>query len=189
MLPLLPRSRPTSRSPWAALLRGFASFLLTLSTSGCESLPVNSGRAASTAFDAPEQTPLGRWVLERKTLARAGAGSAFHLLNSADNAFTSRLALNRRRPAQPRSAVLRHPRGQQHRSAVAAQRRVVEASQRSDRSHAGARRAPAGAGGGELVGRAPPGAAFADAQGEPDASTGLRWMVRLIAPFAPDEML
>jgi phosphatidylserine/phosphatidylglycerophosphate/cardiolipin synthase-like enzyme len=40
-----------------------------------------------------------------------------------------------------------------------------------------------------LVWRAPPGAPFKDARSEPDASTKLRLLVRLIAPFAPDEML
>ena len=42
---------------------------------------------------------------------------------------------------------------------------------------------------GQLVWRAPPGAAFKDARSEPDASARLKLMVRLIAPFAPDEML
>ena len=42
---------------------------------------------------------------------------------------------------------------------------------------------------GRLVWRAPPGARFADARSEPDATTKLRLLVRLIAPFAPDEML
>jgi phosphatidylserine/phosphatidylglycerophosphate/cardiolipin synthase-like enzyme len=42
---------------------------------------------------------------------------------------------------------------------------------------------------GELVWRAPPGAAFKDAHSEPDASTKLRLLVRLIGPFAPEEML
>jgi putative cardiolipin synthase len=42
---------------------------------------------------------------------------------------------------------------------------------------------------GQLVWRAPPGAAFKDARSEPEASTTLRLLVRLIGPFAPDEML
>lgn len=37
--------------------------------------------------------------------------------------------------------------------------------------------------------RAPPGAAFADTTGEPDASVGLRFLTTLMGPFAPDEML
>ncbi len=42
---------------------------------------------------------------------------------------------------------------------------------------------------GNLVWRAPPGASFKDARSEPEASTKLKLMVRIIAPFAPDEML
>ena len=42
---------------------------------------------------------------------------------------------------------------------------------------------------GELVWRAPPGAGFTDARSEPDASTKLKLLVQVIAPFAPDEML
>jgi cardiolipin synthase C len=41
----------------------------------------------------------------------------------------------------------------------------------------------------QLVWRAPPGAAFQDTRSEPEASTGLKLLVQLIAPFAPDEML
>ncbi len=42
---------------------------------------------------------------------------------------------------------------------------------------------------GQLLWKAPPGAAFKDASSEPDASAGLKLLVNLIAPFAPDEML
>jgi cardiolipin synthase C len=42
---------------------------------------------------------------------------------------------------------------------------------------------------GQLVWRAPQGSGLADATSEPDASLGLKLMVRMIAPFAPDEML
>ena len=38
-------------------------------------------------------------------------------------------------------------------------------------------------------GARPPGAAFKDATSEPDASTRLKLLVKLIGPFAPDEML
>jgi phosphatidylserine/phosphatidylglycerophosphate/cardiolipin synthase-like enzyme len=44
-------------------------------------------------------------------------------------------------------------------------------------------------GGGRIVWRAPPDAGFKDATSEPEASTRLKMLVRLIAPFAPDEML
>lgn len=42
---------------------------------------------------------------------------------------------------------------------------------------------------GELLWRAPPGADFEDARSEPDASLGLRLMLRILGPLAPDEML
>ncbi len=42
---------------------------------------------------------------------------------------------------------------------------------------------------GHLLWQAPPGADFRTAHSEPDASAKLRLLVRLIAPFAPDEML
>ena len=40
-----------------------------------------------------------------------------------------------------------------------------------------------------LVWRAPQGSGLPDATSEPDASLGLKIMVRIIGPFAPDEML
>lgn len=42
---------------------------------------------------------------------------------------------------------------------------------------------------GRLRWRAPPGAGFGDADSEPDASLGLRLMLQILGPFAPDEML
>ncbi len=42
---------------------------------------------------------------------------------------------------------------------------------------------------GRLVWRAPPGAAFADTTVEPDTSLKLRLLIKLLSPFAPDEML
>ena len=68
---------------------------LTLSTwaVGCASLPANVERKASTAFNAPDQTALGRLVLERKAQQRGVADSGFNLLDTVDAAFGSRLAL------------------------------------------------------------------------------------------------
>jgi phosphatidylserine/phosphatidylglycerophosphate/cardiolipin synthase-like enzyme len=43
--------------------------------------------------------------------------------------------------------------------------------------------------GGALVWRAPPGAKFPDTHEEPEADAKLRLLARLIAPFAPEEML
>jgi phosphatidylserine/phosphatidylglycerophosphate/cardiolipin synthase-like enzyme len=42
---------------------------------------------------------------------------------------------------------------------------------------------------GRFFWRAPPGASFDDERREPGASTKLRLLVRLLGPFAPDEML
>ncbi len=42
---------------------------------------------------------------------------------------------------------------------------------------------------GQLQWKAPPGAAFKDSNDEPDAGAGLKLLVHLIGPFAPDEML
>ena len=43
--------------------------------------------------------------------------------------------------------------------------------------------------GGQLLWRAPPGADFGDAHSEPDASLGLRLLLKLLGPLAPDELL
>jgi cardiolipin synthase C len=43
--------------------------------------------------------------------------------------------------------------------------------------------------GGRLHWRAPPGAGYGDEHGEPGASTRLKLLVRLLGPFAPDQML
>ena len=42
---------------------------------------------------------------------------------------------------------------------------------------------------GQLVWRAPQGSQLKDSRTEPDASVGLKLMLKLIGPFAPDEML
>lgn len=69
--------------------------LLTLSTwaAGCASLPANVQRTPSHAFEAPDETALGRLVDARRAQARARSDSGFTLLDSVDAAFTSRLAL------------------------------------------------------------------------------------------------
>lgn len=61
--------------------------------SGCASLPANTGRTASTAFQQPGQTPLGQLVDARRAQAGARSDSAFRLLDDVDIALTSRLAL------------------------------------------------------------------------------------------------
>jgi phosphatidylserine/phosphatidylglycerophosphate/cardiolipin synthase-like enzyme len=62
-------------------------------TSGCASLPANTQRTASSAFNAPEQTALGRLVQERRAQANARSDSAFKLIDGVELAYTSRLAL------------------------------------------------------------------------------------------------
>ncbi|MFT3779431.1 MAG: phospholipase D family protein [Ottowia sp.] len=42
---------------------------------------------------------------------------------------------------------------------------------------------------GRLLWRAPPGAGFGDAHSEPDAGLGLRLLMKILGPLAPDEML
>lgn len=68
---------------------------LTLSTAalGCAGLPANPPRPASKSLDTPDQTALGRLVLERKAQQRARADSGFNLLDSVGAAFGSRLAM------------------------------------------------------------------------------------------------
>jgi cardiolipin synthase C len=60
---------------------------------GCASLPSNGSRQTTSAFNAPQQTALGRLVQERKAQAGARSDSAFRLLDSVEAAFASRLAL------------------------------------------------------------------------------------------------
>ncbi|HEY8355823.1 MAG TPA: phospholipase D-like domain-containing protein, partial [Ramlibacter sp.] len=60
---------------------------------GCASLPANTGRAPSAAFNQPEQTPLGQLVQARRTQAGARSDSAFRLLDGVEIALTSRVAL------------------------------------------------------------------------------------------------
>jgi cardiolipin synthase C len=84
------------RPPPPALLllwRGIAAILLSTFAVGCASLPANTGRTRSVAFDAPDQTALGQMVQERRQREHARSDSAFHLLANVDEAFTSRLAL------------------------------------------------------------------------------------------------
>ena len=78
---------------WQAAWRFAVAVALTTCAAGCASLPSNTGRTASTAFAAPQQTALGRLVLERRAREGTRHQSGFHLLDSVDAAFTSRLAL------------------------------------------------------------------------------------------------
>lgn len=61
--------------------------------SGCASLPANIGRVESTAFAQPDRTALGQVVQARRAQAGTRSDSAFFLLDSVENALTSRIAL------------------------------------------------------------------------------------------------
>ena len=76
-----------------ALWRWLLTLVLATWATGCASLPSNVTRQESSAFDAPEQTALGRLVEERRAHDRARSDSAFALLDGVDAAFASRLAL------------------------------------------------------------------------------------------------
>jgi cardiolipin synthase C len=89
-------SAPTvapARSLWSDLLRWLAIALFLGWTGGCASLPANTGRTASTHFAQADQTALGQLVQARRAQAGARSDSAFFLLDTVDNALSSRLAL------------------------------------------------------------------------------------------------
>jgi len=78
---------------WLVAWRLMVAMLLATAAAGCASLPSNTNRQTSQAFGAPEQTALGRLVLERRQAGGARSDSGFLLLDSVEAAFTSRLAL------------------------------------------------------------------------------------------------
>jgi putative cardiolipin synthase len=84
---------PVLRFATCASLRWLLAALLVSAAAGCASLPSNAQRTPSTAFNAPEQTALGRLVQERRTQQSARSDSGFVLLDSVGTAFSSRLAL------------------------------------------------------------------------------------------------
>lgn len=87
------RAAPSRPSARPQLWRGLFLAVLLGWASGCASLPANTQRTASTAFDAPDQTALGRLVQERRAQAGARSDSAFKLIDGVELAYTSRLAL------------------------------------------------------------------------------------------------
>jgi len=86
-------SRHPAGAQWVLTLHWLLAITLLTWTAGCASLPANTARPASTAFNAPDQTALGRLVLERKAGQRARADSGFNLLDSVGAAYGSRLAM------------------------------------------------------------------------------------------------
>ena len=67
--------------------------MLAIWAAGCASLPGNVSRPVSRAFAAPEETPLGRLLQQRRAQAAARSDSGFRLLDSVDMAFNGRMAL------------------------------------------------------------------------------------------------
>ena len=76
---------------WAARLA--AGLLLCGIAAGCASLPAQGPRTTSQALPASQETWLGRLAQARRVEAGSRSTSGFRLLDSADGAFTSRLAL------------------------------------------------------------------------------------------------
>ncbi|MGC1174798.1 phospholipase D-like domain-containing protein [Polaromonas sp.] len=73
--------------------RWVAPLMLGLWLAGCASLPSEVDRPVSTALANPAETRLGRAVQERAARAGTRNDSGFALVNSAELAFTSRMAL------------------------------------------------------------------------------------------------
>jgi cardiolipin synthase C len=84
---------PTPGFRCGFLWRWLLAMVLASWAAGCASLPSNVDRQASKAFDAPDQTVLGRLVQERRAQDKARSESGFKLLDSVEAAFSSRLAL------------------------------------------------------------------------------------------------
>lgn len=78
---------------WGRLWRWIAALALLGCAAGCASLPPNTDRMPSTAFNQPDQTPLGQLVQTRRAQAGARSDSGFRLLDGVDIALTSRVAL------------------------------------------------------------------------------------------------
>ena len=87
------RSPAAASLSWLLLARWALALVFATAAAGCSSLPANEGRTASKAFDAPDQTALGRLTQERRSQAAARSESGFTLLDSVGAAFSSRLAL------------------------------------------------------------------------------------------------
>ncbi|MDQ3272060.1 MAG: phospholipase D-like domain-containing protein, partial [Pseudomonadota bacterium] len=73
--------------------RWFALLTLVVWLAGCASLPSEVDRPVSTALANPEKTRLGNAVQQRAAKAGTRNDSGFALVNSAELAFTSRMAL------------------------------------------------------------------------------------------------
>lgn len=87
LCPSSPARQLSTPGRWLALM------LLAAWLTGCASLPSAVERPVSTALTNPEQTPIGHAVQQRAAQAGTRNDSGFALVNSAELAFTSRMAL------------------------------------------------------------------------------------------------
>jgi cardiolipin synthase C len=85
--------RAPSACPTSTALRWLALLALAAWLTGCASLPSEVDRPVSTALANPEQTRIGNAVQQRAARAGTRNDSGFALVNSAELAFTSRMAL------------------------------------------------------------------------------------------------
>jgi putative cardiolipin synthase len=90
-----PVAHALAPSRLALCWRGWFALLLLLWATGCASLPANTGRSSSRAFDAPQTTALGQLAQARRAEANARSDSGFKLIDDVELAYTSRLALIR----------------------------------------------------------------------------------------------
>ncbi|MDO8386455.1 MAG: phospholipase D family protein [Polaromonas sp.] len=84
---------PPSASLTSTAWRWLALLTLAAWLTGCASLPSEVDRPVSTALANPEQTRIGHAVQQRAARAGTRNDSGFALVNSAELAFTSRMAL------------------------------------------------------------------------------------------------
>ncbi len=92
----LPSIQPRSTSltgPACALWRRLGVLLLAVWISGCASLPGEVDRPVTLALASPQDTALGQAMQASAVAARTRNDSGFSLVNSAELAFTSRMAL------------------------------------------------------------------------------------------------
>ncbi|GAB3472760.1 phospholipase D family protein [Polaromonas eurypsychrophila] len=84
---------PQAACPTFTAWRWLALLTLGAWLTGCASLPSEVDRPVSTALANPEQTRIGNAVQQRAARAGTRNDSGFALVNSAELAFTSRMAL------------------------------------------------------------------------------------------------
>lgn len=91
-MPIL-RAVPTGPSGWPVLRRMLLWVVMALAAASCSSLPRDVERLPSEALQSPQLTRLGQWVQARRARAGTRQGSGFRLLDTAQAAYASRLAL------------------------------------------------------------------------------------------------